>query len=140
MENIINQCNELAVFVGSAINHDPFLLFFGCFYLVIGFSCFFARQAWQEFAALFVDNDALSLVMGIMILPVSLAIVVFYWNWETIGSNILMVVGFLGLIKSLALLTRPSLIQNFVKKEFVRKWLWLDGVSGIALGLAMLIL
>ena len=133
--------NEFITTIASHINtEDSFLLFFGSFYLVLGFSCFFARQAWQEFSALFVDNDALSLVMGILILPISLSIIAFYRNWETIGSTILMVVGILGLIKAVALLMRPSIIQNFVKKEFVRKWLWLDGVSGIALGLSMLIL
>ena len=127
--------------ITSQINTgDPFLLFFGGFYLVLGFSCFFARQAWQEFAALFVDNDALSLVMGILILPISLSIIAFYNNWETIGSTVLMVVGILAFIKALALLMRPSLIQSFVKKDFVRKWLWLDGLSGILLGAAMLVL
>ncbi len=130
MNTIIDQLNV----------DDPFLLFFGSFYLTLGFSCFFARKAWQDFAELFVDNDALSLVMGILILPISLSIIAFYWNWETIASNILMVVGILALVKAVALLMHPSLIQSFVKKEFVRKWLWLDGLSGIVLGLAMLLL
>lgn len=122
------------------INTDPFLLFFGGFYLVLGFSCFFARDAWEEFAALFVDNDALSLVFGILILPIALSVIAFYNNWESLASIILMVVGWLAFFKSVVLLMRPSLIQNFVKKEFVRKWLWLDGLSGIALGVAMLVL
>jgi hypothetical protein len=125
----------------SQINtDDPFLLFFGAFYFVLGLSCFFARKAWEEFVALFVDNDALSLVMGILILPVSLSIIAFYNNWETLGATILMVVGWLAFVKAVVLLMRPSLIQAFVQKEFVRKWLWLDGVSGIALGTAMLVL
>lgn len=133
--------SDLVDTITNAVNtEDPFLLFFGGFYLVLGLSCFFARQAWQEFAALFVDNDALSLVMGILVLPVSLSIIAFYNNWETIASTVLMVVGWLALAKAIALLMRPSLIQGFVKKEFVRKWLWLDGVSGILLGLSMLIL
>lgn len=119
---------------------DPFLLFFGAFYFVLGVSCFFARKAWEDFVALFVDNDALSLVMGILILPVSLSIIVFYWNWETLGATILMAVGFLAFAKALMLLMRPSLLQGFVQKEFVRKWLWLDGLSGIVLGTAMLVL
>ena len=132
---------EIINTISSQINtDDPFLLFFGGFYLVLGFSCFFARQAWEEFCALFVDNDALSLVMGIMILPISLSVVSFYQKWETIGSTVLMVVGILSFMKAVALLMRPSIIQNFVRKEFVRKWLWLDGVSGIVLGLVMLVL
>ena len=122
------------------INTDPFLLFFGGFYLVLGFSCFFARDAWEEFAALFVDNDALSLVFGILILPIALSVIAFYNNWESLASIILMVVGWLAFFKSVVLIMRPSLIQHFVKKEFVRKWLWLDGLSGIALGVAMLVL
>ncbi|HOO81134.1 MAG TPA: hypothetical protein PK513_01375 [Alphaproteobacteria bacterium] len=119
---------------------DPFLLFFGGFYLVLGFSCFFARKPWEEFTALFIDNDALSLVAGILILPISLSIIAFYNNWETLASTILMVIGYLAFLKSLVLLMRPSLIQAFVQKEFVRKWIWLDGISGVVLGLALLLL
>jgi len=126
--------------VAGFLNTDPFLLFFGGFYLVLGLSCFFARKPWEEFIALFVDNDALSLVMGILILPISLAIIAFYNNWDTLASTILMVLGWIGLMKALVLLMRPGLIQGFVKKEFVRKWLWLDGISGIILGAAMLLL
>lgn len=133
--------NEFINTITSQLNvDDPFLLFFGSFYLTLGFSCFFARKAWQEFAELFVDNDALSLVMGILILPISLSIMAFYQNWETIGSTILMVVGILAFLKAVALLMHPSFIQGFVRKEFVRKWLWLDGLSGIILGLSMLLL
>lgn len=133
--------SELVNTVTNAINtNDPFLLFFGGFYLVLGFSCFFARQAWQDFAALFVDNDALSLVMGILILPISLSIIAFYNNWETIAATVLMVSGWFAFGKAVILLMRPSVIQGFVKKEFVRKWLWLDGVSGIAIGTVMLVL
>ena len=123
-----------------SINDDPFLLFFGSFYLVLGLSCFFARKPWEDFMALFVDNDALSLVMGILILPISLSIIAFYNNWETLASTILMVIGWLAFAKAVVLLMRPGLIQSFVKKDFVRKWLWLDGISGILLGAAMLVL
>ena len=131
---------ELINTISSHINQDPFLLFFAGIYMTLGFSCFFARRAWEEFLALFVDNDALSLVMGILILPISLSIIAFYNNWETLGSTILMVAGWLAFLKAVTLLMRPSLIQNFVKKEFVQKWIWLDGVSGIALGAALLLL
>ena len=122
------------------INTDPFLLFFGGFFLVLGFSCFFARKAWEEFLSLFVNNDALSLVMGILILPISLSIIAFYNNWETVASTVLMVTGWLAFIQAVILLMRPPIMQNFVKKEFVRKWLWLDGLSGIILGAVMLFL
>ena len=126
--------------IAEYINTDPFLLFFGSFYLVLGLSCFFARKPWEEFTALFIDNDALSLVAGILILPVSLAIIAFYNNWETLASTVLMVIGYLAFLKALVLLMRPNLIQAFVQKEFVQKWIWLDGVSGVALGLALLLL
>ncbi len=122
------------------ITDDQFLLFFGAFYLVLGVSCFFAKNTWEEFIALFVDNDALSLVMGILILPIALFIIFFYDNWESLGSIVLMVIGYLALLKSLVLLMKPSLIQGLLRKEFVKKWLWLDGLSGIALGLALLVL
>ncbi|MCB1563976.1 MAG: hypothetical protein KDJ75_10415 [Alphaproteobacteria bacterium] len=127
-------------YVGDYINTDPFLLFFGSFYLILGFSCFFARKPWEEFIALFVDNDALSLVMGIVILPIALFIIVFYDNWETLSSIVLMALGYIAFFKALILLMRPRIIQAYVRKEFVRKWLWLDGVSGIVLGAAILFL
>lgn len=127
-------------YIGEYINTDPFLLFFGSFYLILGLSCFFARKPWEEFIALFVDNDALSLVMGIVILPIGLFIIVFYNNWETLSSIILMALGYIAFFKALILLMRPRIIQAFVRKEFVRQWLWLDGMSGVALGLAILIL
>lgn len=122
------------------LNTDPFLLFFGGFFLVLGLSCFFAKKAWEDFIALFVDNDALSLMFGILVLPVSLFIIVFYDNWSTLSSTVLMVIGYLGFLKALVLLLRPRMIQGLLKKEFVQKWLWLDGLSGIVLGLALLVL
>jgi hypothetical protein len=127
-------------YIGNYINTDPFLLFFGSFYLILGVSCFFARKPWEEFIALFVDNDALSLVMGIVILPIALFIIVFYDNWETLSSIVLMALGYIAFFKALVLLMRPRIIQAYVRKEFVRKWLWLDGVSGIVLGAAILFL
>ncbi len=119
---------------------DEFLLFFGSFYLVLGLSCFFAKKAWEDFIALFVEHDSLSLIMGIFILPISLSIIVFYNDWGSISSIVLMVIGYLALAKSIILLVFPSFFQAIVKKKFVRKWLWLDGLSGIVLGAALLVL
>ena len=124
----------------SLINTDPFLLFFGTFYIVMGLSFIFAKEQWEEFIDLFVQHDAISLFLGIVILPISLSIVLFYNNWEPVGSTILMVLGYMGVIKSLMLLLRPSIMQNIVKKEFVQKWMWLDGLSGVVLGGAMIAL
>lgn len=122
------------------LNTDPFLVFFGCFFVVIGLSAFMAEKSWNDFIDLFVENDALSLVMGIVILPISLFLIFFYNNWETLGSTVLTVTGYLMFIKALVLLLRPAIIQRALKMEFVRKWLWLDGISGVALGVAMLVL
>ncbi len=122
------------------INTDPFLLFFGSFYLVLGLSLFFATKPWKDFAILFIEHDSLNLVMGVLILPISLSIIVFYDNWETLASTILMVIGYLSFLKALVLLLRPSLMQGILKKDFVQKWIWLDGLSGIVLGAAMLVL
>ncbi len=122
------------------VNTDPFLLFFGGFYVVLGTSCFFTKKPWEEFIDLFIEHDSLSLVMGILVLPISLSIIVFYNSWDNLGSIILMVIGYLAFLKALALLIKPSLIQGVLKRNFVRKWLWLDGLSGIALGLALLVL
>jgi hypothetical protein len=122
------------------INQDPFLLFFGTFYLVLGLSIFMAQQQWREFIKLFIDNASLPLVFGVLSLPISLFVVVFYNNWGSLGSIILMVLGYIGLIKSLILLLRPTWIQGYLHREFVHKWLWLDGASGVVLGLAMLFL
>ncbi len=122
------------------MNTDPFLVFFGAFYLVLGLSCFFTKRVWEDFIELFVDNDVLSLVMGIMILPIALFIIVFYNNWESLASIVLMVIGYLALLKALVLLMWPNVIQGLLRKEFVKKWMWLDGLSGIVLGLALLVL
>ncbi|MAF98343.1 MAG: hypothetical protein CMH26_06890 [Micavibrio sp.] len=122
------------------INTDPFLLFFGAFYLVIGFSFFFARKAWEEFLNLFVQHDSLSLVMGVVLLPISLAIIAFFNDWTSLASIVLMVIGWLALLKSIILLVLPGIVQKFIRREFVQKWLWLDGVSGLIIGAALLLL
>ncbi len=124
----------------NLINTDPFLLFFGGFYLVLGMSCLFTTKPWREFVDLFIQHDSISLVMGIIVLPISLSIIVFYNNWDGLASIILMVIGYLAFLKALALLLKPSLIQNLLKKNFVRQWMWLDGLSGMVLGLALLLL
>ncbi len=122
------------------INTDPFLLFFGSFYLVLGLSIFLAEKQWKDFIALFIENDALSLVMGVLILPIALFIIVFYDNWDGLAPTILMVMGYIGLVKALILLLRPGWIQHFLDKGFLNKYLWIDGVSGVILGLAILVL
>lgn len=126
------------------INTDPFLLFFGSFYAVLGLSIFISAKHWQEFIALFVENDALSLVLGVLSLPISLFVVVFYNNWDSLASIILMVLGYISLIKALMLLLRPTWLQNFLRaglqKQYIQKYLWLDGLSGVILGAALLVL
>jgi hypothetical protein len=122
------------------INTDPFLLFFGSFYLVLGLSILLAKPQWRDFMDLFIKNESLSLVLGFLSLPTSLFIIVFYNDWSSLASTVLMVLGYVGLIKALVLLLRPGWVQAWVSKDFVHKMLWLDGVSGIILGLAMLVL
>lgn len=122
------------------LNTDPFLLFFGSFYLVIGLSIFFANDQWKEFIKLFAQHDSLSLVLGVLTLPISLFIVVFYDNWDTLASTILMIMGYIGLVKAAILLLWPKMLQKFVGKQFVQKYIWLDGLSGVILGAAMLLL
>jgi hypothetical protein len=122
------------------VNADPFLLFFGTFYLVLGFSILLAMPQWREFIALFVRNQSLPLVFGVLSLPISLFVVVFYNNWTGLAPIILMTLGYVGLVKALLLLLRPAWVQAWVSNEFVNKWLWLDGISGIVLGASMLLL
>ena len=129
MDNLVN-----------IVNTDPFLLFFGTFYIVLGLSCVFAQQQWEEFIALFVKHDSLSLFLGVIVLPISLFIVFFYNNWDTIGATVLMVLGYMGLVKAVLLLMRPRIFQNLLNKEFVQQRLWLDAVSGLVLGGIMLFL
>jgi len=131
---------QYKAFILTYVNDDPFLLFFGCFYIILGLSAFLTPKSWEDFMDLFVENDALSLVMGILILPISLFVIFFYNDWETVGSVILMVVGYLALAKALILLLRPKWMQAVLRNEFVRKWIWLDGVSGVILGVALLTL
>lgn len=132
--------NEIIEPIAQHLNEDPFLQFFGCFYIVIGLSAWLAPKSWEDFIDLFIENDTLSLIMGILVLPISLFIIFFYDNWDTLGSVILMMIGYLGLLKAIVLLMRPGIVQSVLKKDFVRKWLWLDGLSGVALGFALLVL
>lgn len=122
------------------INTDPFLVFFGSLYLVMGLSVFFARAAWEEFMALFAQNNAVNLIAGIITLPIALFIVVFYNDWNGTASIILMVIGYLGLLKSFLLLLQPSLAQSMVRKYQTMKPSWTQGCLAIAIGLALLIL
>ena len=127
-------------FITTHVNTDPFLLFFGTFYIVLGLSCVFAKSHWEDFIELFVKYDAVSLFFGILVLPISLFIIFFYNNWESVGSIILMVLGYMGFVKAVSLLLWPKVLQGLMNKEFVKKWLWLDAISGVALGSAMLVL
>ena len=122
------------------INTDPFLLFFGTFYTIIGLSMFFASSAWQDFIKLFIENESISLILGIMTLPIALFIVVFYNDWSNLASIVLMVMGYISLIKAGVLLIRPSMLQGFLQKGYLKKYLWVDGLSGMVLGVAMLAL
>ena len=97
------------------INTDPFLVFFGSFYIVLGLSVFFARKPWQEFISLMIENDALSLILGILVLPIALFIVIFYNNWESLASIVLMVVGYIGFLKAVVLLLWPKIFQKFLQ-------------------------
>ena len=124
----------------TLINDDQFLLFFGTFYIVLGTSFIFAKNQWREFITLFVQYDALSLFIGVISLPIALFIIVFYNDWSTLASTILMVIGYLGLVKAMLLLLCPGVLQNVLRKQFVQKWMWLDGLSGVALGFALLVL
>lgn len=132
--------NDFINTASGYVNTDPFLLFFGTLYIVLGLSMLLAEKQWRDFMALFIASDSLSLVLGAITLPISLFIVVFYNNWLEIASIILMVLGYMGIVKSLILLLRPVWVQKFLKIGFVQKWLWLDGLSGIVLGTAMLVL
>ena len=122
------------------INTDPFLLFFGTFYTIIGLSMFFASHAWQDFIKLFVEHEAISLIFGIMTLPIALFIVFFYNDWSSLASTVLMIMGYISLVKAGVLLLRPSFLQGFLQKGYLKKYLWVDGMSGVVLGVAMLAL
>ncbi|MCB1651558.1 MAG: hypothetical protein KDI46_05835 [Alphaproteobacteria bacterium] len=124
----------------NMLNNDPFLLFFGTFYVVIGLSIFLAQKPWRDFIELFIENDSLSLVLGILTLPISLFIIFFYNNWDGIGPTALMVLGYIGLLKALILLLRPKWMQNFLGTGYIQKYLWIDGLSGILLGAGLLLL
>lgn len=132
--------NEFVNIVSDHVASDPFLQFFGCFFIVLGASAWLSPKSWEDFIDLFIENDALSLIMGILTLPIALFIIFFYNDWSTLGSTVLMVIGYISLLKALALLVRPAIFQTVLKKDFVRKWLWLDGISGVLLGLALLLL
>ncbi|MCK5284020.1 MAG: hypothetical protein KAJ86_00385, partial [Alphaproteobacteria bacterium] len=99
------------------VNSEPFLLFFGSFYIVLGLSAFLSPKSWEDFIDLFIENDALSLMIGILVLPISLSIIFFFNDWDTLSSTIVMVIGYLLFLKALALLLCPSLLQFILKKN-----------------------
>jgi hypothetical protein len=122
----------------NVVNTDPFLLFFGGFYIVLGVSAFLAKDAWREVFRLFQENAALNLMMGVVLMPIALSIIVFYNNWDTLSSVVLMVLGCLTLIMAVLMLLCPKVVQSFLRRDFVQKWLWLDGLSGVVLGVTLL--
>jgi|GEM_PF-1542253 len=124
----------------SFINNDQFLLFFGSFYVIIGLSLFLAGGTWREFIDLFIKHDAISFIFGVFTLPIGLFIVVFYDNWDGLASTILMIMGYISILKALLMFLYPSLLQKFLNKGYIHKYLWLDGLSGLILGVAMLVL
>jgi hypothetical protein len=122
------------------VNTDPFLVFFGSFYLVMGLSVFFARKPWEEFMGLFAQNDAVSLIMGIITLPISLFIVVFYNDWVGAGSKILMVIGYLGILKALLFLLNPAKAQALLEKCRTFVPFWAHGLLAMLIGVALITL
>ena len=124
----------------AMINQDPFLLFFGSFYIGLGLSIILSADIWREFIKLYTDNDSISLVMGIMTLPISLFIIVFFNSWDGNAASLLMIIGYIGFLKALALMLRPSLMQKVAECECYTKHLWSFGVLGVAIGGALLIL
>lgn len=122
------------------VNTDPFLLFFGSFFVILGFSVFFAKQAWEDFLDIFSKYSAVPLIIGFMALPVSLFIIFFFNNWETLASTVLMAIGYLVFVKSVVFMVFPEFVQGLVKKEALIKPFWLRGVIAVALGASLLIL
>lgn len=125
----------------NIVNTDPFLVFFGSFYLVLGLSVFFANKAWSDFIKLYAQNDAVSLISGIITLPIALFIVVFYEGWDTgIAAKILVVIGYLALLKALVLLLKPDWIRKLVQNDKMIKPLWLRGLIAAGVGVALIVL
>lgn len=124
-----------------ALNTDPFLLLFGCLYLVIGLSILLAQQAWKDFTNLYVTSGPLCLITGIIMLPLALYVVVFYNKWTGIAEDFLMVLGYWALFEAMVLLLKPAWVHKIVASgKFVLDPFWLHGLIAIAMGLALLLL
>jgi len=123
----------------NMVNTDPFLLFFGCFFFILGLSVFTTRECWEEYLDILRSNTGVCLMNGIFTLPIALFIIFFYDNWDWLAPGALMIVGYIGLLKALVMLLRPQIMQKFLKLNIVRKLLWLDGVSGMILGAILLL-
>ncbi len=123
------------------INTDPFLLFFGCFFLVMGISIFSSARAWQEYLTLLSKSKALLLVGGVMNLPIGLFIVTFYNNWNGLAETVLMAIGIMALIKAIVLLTKPDFMQKLlVHDKLTIKPFWVNGAISVVVGLILLLL
>lgn len=120
------------------VNTDPFLLFFGSFFVILGFSVFFAKKAWEDFLDIFSKYSAVPLIIGFMALPISLFIIFFYSDWSTMASTILMAIGYLVFVKSVVFMVFPAFVQGLVDKDAIIKPFWLRGVIAIVLGTALL--
>lgn len=123
------------------LNTDPFLVLFGCMYLIVGASIFLKPVAWKEFCNLYIRSEPICLITGVVMLPLALYVVVFYNNWNGISSILLMGLAYWALIEAIVLLLRPSLIQNLLAEDkFILKPFWLHGVVSIVIGAALLVL
>lgn len=123
------------------MNSDPFLIFFGLFYIIIGLSNLIIPKAWDDFIAVFGKNETtISVATGLLMLPLGLFIVVFYNNWTGFASALLMVIGYIILIKACMLLSVPGLVQKMAEKKIMVPPVWLRGVFALAIGLALLLL
>lgn len=127
--------------MADLINTDPFLLFFGTFFLVMGLSIFFAADAWKEYTKMLGENKALLLIGGVINLPVGLFIVMFYNSWDGLASSLLMIVGIISLLKAIALLTKPEQIQKLLRDgKLTLKPFWLQGLPALVIGAGLLVL
>lgn len=124
-----------------SVNNDPFLLFFGGFFLVMGVSIFFSKEAWEEYLDMLSKSKALLLIGGVINLPIGLFIVTFYNNWNGLAETVLMAVGILALVKSVILLTKPDYMQKLLATDKLTiKPFWMNGVAASVVGAILLVL
>lgn len=121
------------------ITDDPYLKFFGLFYLVAAASLMITPKSWHVLIERIAEDRGTCLLMGLITLMFSLVILVIHDDWESsTGHLILSIIGVLVFIKSLFYLLAPGIMQKMAGCSCMRSYLWFYGFIAASIGIILL--